>query len=115
VALWVSQRIHVKGRPDWIFVKVYTHGCQESNKDYLLSEGLERLFSILEEDYQEGKNGKLHYVSAREMFNVAKALEEEANLPFRAMMDYRLCLTNDFKHEDPFSHDAFSSSPSILI
>jgi hypothetical protein len=97
VALWVSQGIHVKGRPDWIFVKVYTHGCQESNKDYLLSEGLEQLFSILEEDHKDGKNGTLHYVSAREMFNVAKALEEEANLPPLAMMDYRLCLTNDFK------------------
>ncbi len=97
VALWVQQRIHLKGRPDWIFVKVYTHGCQESNKKYLLSEGLDALFSILEKDYNDGKHGVLHYVSAREMFNVAKALEEEKDLPLRSMCDYRLSVASDFK------------------
>ncbi|MEK7702454.1 MAG: hypothetical protein AAB317_00645 [Nitrospirota bacterium] len=95
VDLWVRQGIHVKGRPDCIFVKVYTHGCQESNKDYLLSGGLDRLFSILENNYNDGTRKMLHYVSAREMFNVAKALEAESSLPFSSMFDYCLCLTNN--------------------
>lgn len=95
VDLWVRQGVHVKGRPDCIFIKVYTHGCQESNKDYLLSNGLDRLYSILETRYNDGERFILHYVSSREMFNVAKGLEEEAALPFSTMFDYRLCRLND--------------------
>ena len=35
---WVAQRIGVIGKPDWVFVKVYTHGCQEMNFDTALGE-----------------------------------------------------------------------------
>ncbi len=97
VALWVQQSIHVKGCPDWIFVKVYTHGCQDDNREYLLSEGLETLFSILEKEYRNTEKGVLHYVSAREMFNVAKALEAGGDLPLPVMRNYRLSLMNDSK------------------
>jgi hypothetical protein len=65
----------VEGRPEWIFVKVHTHGTQERDTDTLLGEPMDRAFSHLESHYNDGTDWKLHYVSAREMYNIAKAAE----------------------------------------
>jgi hypothetical protein len=67
VNLWVNQRIAVKGRPDWVFVKVHTHGCQERNFDAALDGTLHEALQQL--PY------KLHYVTTREVFNLIKAAE----------------------------------------
>jgi hypothetical protein len=75
VDLWVNQRIHVKGRPEWLFVKVYTHGCQDGNKALLLNGGLEKLYTFLQDRYNDSVNYVLHYVSAWEMYNIIKAAE----------------------------------------
>jgi hypothetical protein len=71
VALWVRQGIGVEGRTDWVFVKVYTHGCQEANFDVVLDGSLhEALRAAL-----DGERYRLHYVTAREVFNLVKAAE----------------------------------------
>ena len=75
VDLWVDCGIHVKGRPEWIFVKVHTHGTQESDMPVLLGKESDEMFSHLESKYNNGNNYVLHYVSAREMYNIAKAAE----------------------------------------
>lgn len=87
VDLWIRQGIHVKGRLEWIFVKVHTHGAQERNKGFLLNGGLSILYSYLGEKYNNGKNYVLHYVTAREMFNIIKAAEAgETGNPDRYMI-----------------------------
>jgi len=75
VDLWVKQHIHVRGKPEWIFIKIHTHGTQEKNSEMLLNGGLERIYKYLEEGYNDGKNYILHYVSAFEMYNIIKAAE----------------------------------------
>lgn len=75
IPVWVRQHIHVEGRPDWLFIKVHTHGAYEPNADFLFGGELERLFTALESQYNDGKNFQLHYVSAREAYNIAKAAE----------------------------------------
>ena len=75
VDAWVRTGIHVEGRPEWIFVKVHTHGTQERDTDTLLGAPMDRAFSHLESRYNDGREWKLHYVSAREMYNIAKAAE----------------------------------------
>lgn len=75
IDLWVRQHIHVKGRPEWVFVKVYTHGAQEKNMDMLLNSVLAKIYSYLEKKYNDGKNYILHYVTAWEMYNIIKAAE----------------------------------------
>lgn len=75
VDLWVRQHIHVRGRPDWVFVKVHTHGTQEQDIDTLLGEPMDRMFSYLEQAYNDGQRYVLHYVSAREVYNIIKAAE----------------------------------------
>jgi len=75
IGSWVDQKICVQGKPDWIFVKVYTHGAPEKNANALLDGQMERMFSCLEDKYNDGKNYILHYVTAREMYNIVKAAE----------------------------------------
>jgi len=72
---WVRTGIHVEGRPEWVFVKVHTHGTQERDTDTLLGPAMAGAFDHLETRYNDGKHWKLHYVSAREMYNIAKAAE----------------------------------------
>jgi len=73
--LWVRAGIHVAGRPDWIFVKVHTHGTQERDVDTLLGPQVDAMFRDLETRYNDGKKYVLHYVTAREMYNIIKAAE----------------------------------------
>lgn len=75
VDLWVRQHIHVKGQPNWIFIKVHTHGTQDRDIPALLGEPVEAMFRRLETVYNDGRDYALHYVNSREMFNIAKAAE----------------------------------------
>jgi hypothetical protein len=69
---WVAQDIHVDGRPEWVFVKVHTHGAPERNAEVMLGDAIVRFHEALKQ-YNDGARWKLHYVTAREMFNVARA------------------------------------------
>ena len=39
VATWIEQAIHIEGRPEWVFVKVHTHGAIEKTASSLLGDG----------------------------------------------------------------------------
>jgi hypothetical protein len=71
VHTWVAQGIHVEGRPEWVFVKVHTHGALEKTAGSLLGAGGHVMHASLQL-YNRG-DWKLHYVTAREMYNVARA------------------------------------------
>jgi hypothetical protein len=73
VATWIAQDIHVEGRPEWVFVKVHTHGAPEAQAEALLSEPGRALHRELTTRYNDGHRFVLHYVTAREMFNIALA------------------------------------------
>jgi hypothetical protein len=75
VDLWVKQHIHVKGQPNWIFIKVHTHGTQDRDIESLLGAPAHAMFNHLEQHYNDGKQHVLHYVNSREMFNIIKAAE----------------------------------------
>ncbi len=72
---WITANVHVKGRPEWIFVKLHTHGAMQQNFPHNLGEMADRFFCDLERAYDNPENGLLHYVSAREMYNIIKAAE----------------------------------------
>lgn len=71
---WVRQGISVKGREDWIFVKAFCHGAQDHKA--VLGEQTDAMFSYLESKYNDGDHYKLHYVTARESYNIVKAAED---------------------------------------
>jgi len=73
--VWVRTGVGVAGRPDWTFVKVHTHGCKEANMRLLLGRPMQALHRCLCARYNDGVRYKLHYVTAREMYNIIKAAE----------------------------------------
>jgi len=72
---WIRTAIHVKGRPEWIFVKVFTHGAVARDHEPLLGKGAEKMYETLEKKYNDGKRYRLHYATAREAYNILKAAE----------------------------------------
>jgi hypothetical protein len=70
---WVSQGIQIEGRPEWLFVKLHTHGAPERQAESLLGSGGLELHRVLTSEYNDGRRFVLHYVTAREMFNIALA------------------------------------------
>jgi hypothetical protein len=87
---WVRQRIGVEGKPDWVFVKVHTHGCQELNFDAVLGESAMAMHEYLQRKYNDGKHFILHYVTAREVFNLIKAAEAGQSGPPSSLRDFVL-------------------------
>jgi len=71
---WVRTSIHIKGKPNWIIIKVHTHGAVDANA--VLGEEMEQIFYQLETRYNDGKKYVLHYVTARELYNIIKAVED---------------------------------------
>jgi hypothetical protein len=86
---WVRQGISVEGRPDWVFVKVHTHGAIERNADVLLGEAMVRFHEALAE-YNDGRRWKLHYLSAREMYNLARAAMDGQTGSPDQLLDYEV-------------------------
>ena len=75
INLWIKAGIHVQGKEDWIFVKIFTHGAPEKNYETVLGSDAERLFDYLTQKYNDGQNYILHFVTSREMYNIIKAAE----------------------------------------
>jgi len=72
---WVDARIAVRGRPEWVFVKIHTHGAPERNAATLLGPGMAALHDAINREFNEGHRYRLHYVTAREVFNIVRAAE----------------------------------------
>jgi len=74
VRRWVNARIHVPQRPDWIFVKVFAHGASSAeDMDEVLGDHFDSALTELERHYNDGEQYVLHYVTAREAYNLAMA------------------------------------------
>ncbi|MDH5648405.1 MAG: hypothetical protein OEY67_02015 [Gammaproteobacteria bacterium] len=72
---WVNAHVHVRGRPEWQFIKLHCHGAVEKDHDALFGERAFAMHRYLNENYNDGKKFKLHYVTAREAYNICKAAE----------------------------------------
>jgi hypothetical protein len=75
VDLWLRARVRIKSRPDWFFVKLHTHGAVEANREILLGEAMARFHEGLARRSQVNANFRYHYVTAREVYNLARAAE----------------------------------------
>jgi hypothetical protein len=75
IRLWVRQWIHVAGQTQWVFVKVHTHGYVPANARTVLGESMRAAHTVLRKEFGDGADWNLHYVTAREMYNIVKAAE----------------------------------------
>ena len=74
--LWLRARICVPSRPEWIFVKLYTHGAVDQNAQVVLGEPMVEFHKLLAQRSADTSDFKYHYVTAREMYNLIKAAED---------------------------------------
>jgi hypothetical protein len=88
--LWLKARIRVPSRPDWFFVKLHAHGAPESSHEALLGEPMVQFHHDLAERARRDPNFHYHYVTAREMYNLAQAAEEGWKGTVADCLDYRL-------------------------
>ena len=85
---WVAQNIHVDGRPEWVFIKVHTHGAPEAQAASLLGSGGIEMHRELAAHYNDGIRYSLHYVTAREMVNIMYAAMDGKTGNPNAFRDY---------------------------
>ena len=71
---WIRQNIHVRGREEWVFVKIFCHGGQDHRA--VLGSATDSMFSYMEDTYNDGERYFLHYITAREAYNIVKAAED---------------------------------------
>lgn len=87
--LWKQAAISVKGRPDWLFIKLHCHSMDPTHEKAVLGEGMK---SFLRELVAGAKDRQetLHFVSAREMANIALAACAKREGNPGEYRDYRL-------------------------
>jgi hypothetical protein len=88
IDLWIRTAIHVSGRSDWVFVKCHTHGAIDA--DVVLGDDMDETFRYLETAYNDGAQYVLHYVTARELYNLVKAAEAGPSASPCEYRDYRI-------------------------
>jgi hypothetical protein len=87
---WKNANITVKGRTDWIFVKLYCHGFFDHDQSACIGEDVRQFFGKIIENGEKTGDYKIHFASAREAANmVFAAVDGQKGTPgdFR---DYRL-------------------------
>jgi hypothetical protein len=92
--LWLQARVQVPGRPDWFFVKLHAHGAPEEDRAALLGEPMKRFHEELARYARENPRFHFHYVTAREMYNLARAAEAGWTGDVAAARDFELVPSN---------------------
>ena len=87
---WRSAAICVTGRPEWVFIKLYSHGFFDWDQDVMIGEQMKRFMNEVLELAERTGQFKLHFVSAREAFNLVAAAVDGKQGPPAAFRDYRL-------------------------
>lgn len=87
---WKNANITVKGRTDWIFVKLYCHGFFDHDQAACIGDDARKFFSEIIENGEKTGDYQVYFASAREAANmVFAAIDGKSGSPgeFR---DYRL-------------------------
>ena len=73
---WLRANVHVPQRPEWVFIKMFAHGAESpEDVDAVTGADVDGMLSYLEQRYNDGQRYVLHYVTAREAYNIVKAAE----------------------------------------
>ncbi|MGH9327219.1 MAG: hypothetical protein ACRD2B_11135, partial [Terriglobia bacterium] len=71
--LWRRVAITVEGRPDWLFIKLHCHGMDPVDDEAMLGAPMRKFLEQLSVASQGGRAFQTHFVTAREMVNIALA------------------------------------------
>jgi len=73
---WRNAHIGVLGRPEWVFIKLYCHGFFPRDQENMIGEPVQRFLEHVLEFAEKSGQFKVHFVTAREAFNIAMAAVE---------------------------------------
>ncbi len=90
--LWIRAGISVRGRSDWIFIKLHCHGMDPDHKEAFLGDSMRRFLHDLVTEARDGRCYQVHFVTAREMVNIALAACDGREGEPDEFRDYRLRL-----------------------
>jgi hypothetical protein len=78
---WMDVGVHVAGRPNWKFVKLHTHGCEDRNVDMCMGPEMQAFHTDLARQQRDNSRLRLHYVTAWEMALLVRQAEAGAMTP----------------------------------
>lgn len=81
LAMWHQCGVHVQGRPDWVFIKLHTHGCKPGNIEVMLGDAMRDLHLGLRSHADQHPGFKFHYVTAWEMTRFVHQAEQGRSEP----------------------------------
>lgn len=73
--------VHVRGQPNWRFVKLHTHGCHDANIEAWLGDEMGQFHMDLRAMAAESERLRFHYVTAWEMAQLVHQAEAGASEP----------------------------------
>ena len=71
--LWMQAGITVDGRPNWLFIKLHCHGMDPRDESSMVGEPAQRFMKELMGWVRGNPANRLHFVTGREMVNIALA------------------------------------------
>jgi hypothetical protein len=87
---WRSAAVSLRGRPEWIFIKLHCHGFYQQDQPETIGEPVRRFMSQVLELSEKSDAFRVHFACAREVFNIITAgLAEQPGAPGQ-YRDYRL-------------------------
>jgi hypothetical protein len=87
---WQSAHIGVKGRPDWVFIKLYCHAFFEQDQQAMMGDEMRSFMNEILELAAATGQFKVHFAGAREVFNMIWAALEGKDGDPGQYRDYRL-------------------------
>ena len=108
LGLWKKAAITVNGRPEWVFIKLHTHGMAPDDMDTVLGEPIQHFLRELITGAPE-RGEILHFVSAREMINIILAACDGREGNPDQFRDYR------YRLGPRTSKDGFATVPPVVV
>ncbi len=93
--LWQRAGIIVRGRPDWLFIKLHCHGMDPRDEPAMLGEPIRRFLDELTRWGQANRRCGIHFVTAREMVNIILAACDGRTGDPGQYREYRLRLQSE--------------------
>jgi hypothetical protein len=106
LSLWKQARVHVAGRPDWLFIKLHCHSMDPTQKEAVIGD----CFRVFLEQLVGGaaeRQETLHFVTARELTNILLAACDGREGNPGQYRDYRFKPVADA----PAAQDQHASAP----
>lgn len=87
--LWLKSNVRVCQQKTWAFVKLYTHGVNEPNQEVLLGPEMIAFHNEIKRLCETDPSFRVHYVTARELANLALAADNNSEGKFDILRDCR--------------------------